>query len=194
MKTTHIAWLVLAILIAGPLAAHIGSPDVFFQGDAGPYHLVVSIRTPQMIPGIAEIQIRSFHARREADQNRSALHRRRRLEISASAGRAASIQRRPAIFLRQALAHGFRLLAGARRSRWRCRLRHDCRSGPCCSAQHDADAEGPWSAARCIDGAARRWNRLDHRRRTPRRPAGARPASRPRAKTRRPARDGRRVC
>ena len=59
MKTTHIAWLVLAILIAGPLAAHIGSPDVFFQGDAGPYHLVVSIRTPQMIPGIAEIQIRT---------------------------------------------------------------------------------------------------------------------------------------
>ncbi len=59
MKATHIAWLVLAISIAGPLAAHIGSPDVFFQGDAGPYHLVVSIRTPQMIPGIAEIQIRS---------------------------------------------------------------------------------------------------------------------------------------
>ena len=59
MKTIHIVWLVLAILIAGPLAAHIGSPDVFFQGDAGPYHLVVSIRTPQMIPGVAEIQIRS---------------------------------------------------------------------------------------------------------------------------------------
>jgi hypothetical protein len=59
VKTTHIAWLVLAISIAGPLTAHIGSPDVFFQGDAGPYHLVVSIRTPQMIPGVAEIQIRS---------------------------------------------------------------------------------------------------------------------------------------
>lgn len=59
MKTNRIAWLVLAISIAAPLAAHIGSPDVFLQGDAGPYHLVVSIRTPQMIPGIAEIQIRS---------------------------------------------------------------------------------------------------------------------------------------
>jgi hypothetical protein len=59
MKTNRIAWLILAILIALPLAAHVGSPDVFFQGDAGPYHLVVSIRTPQMIPGIAEIQIRS---------------------------------------------------------------------------------------------------------------------------------------
>jgi hypothetical protein len=59
VKQNRIACLSLAILIAGPLAAHIGSPDVFFQGDAGPYHLVVSIRTPQMIPGVAEIQIRS---------------------------------------------------------------------------------------------------------------------------------------
>jgi hypothetical protein len=57
--TNRIAWLILVIFIAAPLAAHIGSPDVFFQGDAGPYRLVVSIRTPQMIPGIAEIQIRS---------------------------------------------------------------------------------------------------------------------------------------
>ncbi len=59
MNTNRIAWLALSVLIAAPLAAHIGSPDVFFQGDAGPYHLVVSVRTPQMIPGIAEIQIRS---------------------------------------------------------------------------------------------------------------------------------------
>lgn len=57
--TNRTAGLLLAILIAAPLAAHVGSPDVFFQGDAGPYHLVVSIRTPQMIPGVAEIQIRS---------------------------------------------------------------------------------------------------------------------------------------
>jgi hypothetical protein len=32
---------------------------VYFQGDAGPYRLVVAILTPQMIPGVAEIQIRS---------------------------------------------------------------------------------------------------------------------------------------
>jgi len=59
VKTNRIARLLFAIVIAVPLAAHVGSPDVFFQGDAGPYHLVVSIRTPQMIPGVAEIQIRS---------------------------------------------------------------------------------------------------------------------------------------
>lgn len=37
----------------------MGSPNVYFQGEAGPYHLVVMVRTPQMIPGIAEVEIRS---------------------------------------------------------------------------------------------------------------------------------------
>ena len=59
MKINRIAGIFLAILLAGPCLAHVGSPDIFFQGDAGPYHLVVEIRTPQMIPGVAEIQIRS---------------------------------------------------------------------------------------------------------------------------------------
>jgi hypothetical protein len=39
--------------------AHIGSPDVFFEGDAGPYRLFVTVRTPDVIPGIAQIEIRS---------------------------------------------------------------------------------------------------------------------------------------
>src|SRR5271163_4234574 len=55
----RVATLLLISLVAGPCLAHVGSPDVYFQGDAGPYHLVVAIRTPQMIPGVAEIQIRS---------------------------------------------------------------------------------------------------------------------------------------
>jgi hypothetical protein len=59
VRTNRILWLAFAISVAAPLGAHIGSPDVFFQGDSGPYHLVVSVRTPQMIPGVADIQIRS---------------------------------------------------------------------------------------------------------------------------------------
>jgi hypothetical protein len=39
--------------------AHVGSPDVFFEGEAGPYRLFVTIRTPDVIPGIAQIEIRS---------------------------------------------------------------------------------------------------------------------------------------
>ncbi|MGB6596713.1 MAG: hypothetical protein WBE70_06290, partial [Candidatus Acidiferrum sp.] len=41
------------------MSAHVGSPDVYFEGDAGPYHLYVTVRVPQVIPGIAEIQVRS---------------------------------------------------------------------------------------------------------------------------------------
>jgi hypothetical protein len=32
---------------------------VFFEGDAGPYRLFVTVRPPQVIPGVAEIEIRS---------------------------------------------------------------------------------------------------------------------------------------
>jgi hypothetical protein len=53
--------LALAILVfaALPLKAHVGSPDVFYEGFAGPYHLFVTVRVPQVIPGVAEIQVRS---------------------------------------------------------------------------------------------------------------------------------------
>lgn len=53
---------VLLLLAALPLAAHIGSPDIFYEGAAGPYHLLVTIRPPQVIPGVAEIEIRSTSA------------------------------------------------------------------------------------------------------------------------------------
>lgn len=53
------ALLLIALLISPPCFAHVGSPDIYFQGEAGPYHLTVAIRTPPMIPGIAEIEIRS---------------------------------------------------------------------------------------------------------------------------------------
>jgi hypothetical protein len=39
--------------------AHIGSPDVFFEGDAGPYHLFVTVRVPQAIPGVAVVEVRA---------------------------------------------------------------------------------------------------------------------------------------
>jgi hypothetical protein len=52
--------LMLAVfLLSQPLAAHVGSPDVYYEGDAGPYHLFVTVRMPQVIPGVAEIQVRA---------------------------------------------------------------------------------------------------------------------------------------
>ncbi len=39
--------------------AHVGSPDVFYEGNAGPYRLLVAVRPPVVIPGVAEVEVRS---------------------------------------------------------------------------------------------------------------------------------------
>src|SRR5204863_5528916 len=49
----------LLLFFAAGLGAHVGSPDVFHAGDAGPFHLLVTIRPPVIVPGVAEIEIRS---------------------------------------------------------------------------------------------------------------------------------------
>jgi hypothetical protein len=54
------ALLALAVLlIASPSFAHVGSTDVYFDGQAGPYRVFVTVRPPAMIPGIAQIEVRS---------------------------------------------------------------------------------------------------------------------------------------
>jgi hypothetical protein len=58
MGRRPIGILGLVLLAALSVRAHVGSADVFFDGDAGPYHLYVTVRVPQVIPGIAEIQVR----------------------------------------------------------------------------------------------------------------------------------------
>jgi hypothetical protein len=50
--------LILLLAAASPLLSHVGSPDVFYEGNAGPYRLLVTIRPPQVVPGVAEIEIR----------------------------------------------------------------------------------------------------------------------------------------
>ncbi|HTS30396.1 MAG TPA: hypothetical protein VMH81_31200 [Bryobacteraceae bacterium] len=54
---TRIA-LCLAFVVL-PLRGHVGSPDVFYEGNAGPYRLLITIRPPQVVPGVADIEIRS---------------------------------------------------------------------------------------------------------------------------------------
>lgn len=58
-RTQHFALVTLLLAAVLPLSAHVGSPDVFYEGGAGPYLLFVTVRVPQVIPGVAEIQIRS---------------------------------------------------------------------------------------------------------------------------------------
>jgi hypothetical protein len=47
------------LLLAAPASAHVGSPNVFYEGDAGPYHLFVTVNVPAVIPGVADVQIRA---------------------------------------------------------------------------------------------------------------------------------------
>ena len=54
------AWLaaVLLALAAAPARAHVGSPNVFFVGTAGPWALRVIVRPPAVVPGLAEVTVR----------------------------------------------------------------------------------------------------------------------------------------
>ena len=56
------ALLITCVCLGAPALAHVGSPDVFYEGDAGPYHLLITVRPPGMIPGVAQVEIRSTTA------------------------------------------------------------------------------------------------------------------------------------
>jgi len=50
--------LVLGLISAVPVRAHVGSPNVFFDGAAGPYPVRIIVRAPTVVPGLAEITVR----------------------------------------------------------------------------------------------------------------------------------------
>jgi hypothetical protein len=50
--------VILLLLVSPSTEAHVGSPDVFFEGAAGPYQLLVRVSPPAMVPGVAEVQVR----------------------------------------------------------------------------------------------------------------------------------------
>ena len=53
---TRAALLVAALYLA--TTGHVGSKNVFFTGNAGPYPVSVVVRPPDVIPGLAEISVR----------------------------------------------------------------------------------------------------------------------------------------
>jgi len=52
-----IALTLAAALLPHVVAAHIGSPDVFLDGMAGPYRALVTVRPPYAIPGVADVEV-----------------------------------------------------------------------------------------------------------------------------------------
>ena len=52
--------LTVLLLLPVVASAHVGSPDVYYEGNAGPYPLLVTIRPPAVVPGVAQIEVRSL--------------------------------------------------------------------------------------------------------------------------------------
>jgi hypothetical protein len=53
-----LAIVALTFFAASIASAHVGSPNVFFDGKAGEYPVHIVIRPPKVVPGIAEISVR----------------------------------------------------------------------------------------------------------------------------------------
>src|SRR5215469_16431213 len=55
-------WALAMVAALWPAAAlaHVGSPDVYADGQAGPYRLSIVIRPPQVIPGVADLEVRAL--------------------------------------------------------------------------------------------------------------------------------------
>lgn len=49
---------VFLFLLATAVQAHVGSPNVFFEGEAGPWPVRVIVRPPEVVPGLAEVTVR----------------------------------------------------------------------------------------------------------------------------------------
>jgi hypothetical protein len=61
MAASMRVFLLVLFIALFPLSsiAHVNSPDVYFDGYAGPYHLLVTLRPPAVVPGVAQILVRS---------------------------------------------------------------------------------------------------------------------------------------
>ncbi|HLZ44726.1 MAG TPA: hypothetical protein VKQ05_03515 [Gemmatimonadales bacterium] len=57
---TPLRWIRLGLPAAVTLvvSAHVGSPDTYFEGYAGAYHIRVIVRAPGVVPGLAQITVR----------------------------------------------------------------------------------------------------------------------------------------
>src|SRR4051794_529891 len=55
---TRLFFTLVVLALARVAEAHIGSPNVFFEGKAGAFPVRVSIRPPATLPGMAQVDVR----------------------------------------------------------------------------------------------------------------------------------------
>jgi len=51
----RVAGITLLYMVA---AAHVGSPDAWYEGNAGPYNVTINVQLPGVVPGVAQVFIR----------------------------------------------------------------------------------------------------------------------------------------
>jgi hypothetical protein len=51
-------WALILLFVPSVAFGHVGSPNVYFDADAGPYHLLFTVIPPAMVPGVALVQVR----------------------------------------------------------------------------------------------------------------------------------------
>jgi len=56
-RRVALALVIAAAILPCRAAAHVGSPDVFLDGQAGPYRALVTVRPPYAIPGVADVEV-----------------------------------------------------------------------------------------------------------------------------------------
>ncbi len=47
----------VALAMSAVASAHIGSPDAWYDGPAGPYHVLVHVQAPPVVPGVAIVNV-----------------------------------------------------------------------------------------------------------------------------------------
>ena len=57
-RTTRTLRVLIVFAITLFTAAHVGSSNAYYEGSAGPYGIRVVIRTPGVVPGLAQITVR----------------------------------------------------------------------------------------------------------------------------------------
>ena len=59
-RAARLAWVTAALIAAAGAvpAAHVGTSNAYFEGAAGPYGIRVIVRTPGVIPGLAQASVR----------------------------------------------------------------------------------------------------------------------------------------
>ena len=55
-SVTALAGIVALVLVC---SAHVGSPDVWYDGPAGPYQVLIHVEAPGVIPGVAIVNVRA---------------------------------------------------------------------------------------------------------------------------------------